>query len=563
MKILLVYPMYPDTFWSFRHALPFIGKKAVFPPLGLLTVAAMLPAHWEIKLIDLNIDPVSDAELLWADYVFISAMTVQRESVQEVLKRCRNLRVKTVGGGPLFTSCHDEFPEVDHLVLGEAEVTLPQFLADMEKGKPQRRYLAADRRPDLASTPLPRWELIHMRHYASMNIQYSRGCPYDCEFCDITQLFGRKPRTKTTAQVIAELEALYLRGWRGGVFFVDDNFIGDKRKLKKEVLPAIISWMQKRHNPFFFYTEASIDLADDPLLMELMVAAGFQEVFIGIESPEEDSLRETGKIQNRNRDLVASVRNIHRAGLQVQAGFIVGFDSDSPAIFDVQLRFIQESGIMTAMVGILMVLRGTKLHARLSKEGRILSSSNGNNTDISLNYIPLMAPHLLIDGYQRLIKTIYSPDHFYARLMTFLKEYRPSGPSLFGMLQMRDIRAFFHSIFFLGILGKERLHYWKVFFWSLLRKPRLLPLAITMAIYGFHFRTIAEQICASPSHEVTTAAVEGKSQLPNILSTVPRESKQPPRYLTDGTSPDSGLLPTARMRIPTPHITEKEQRSQT
>lgn len=483
----------------------------------------MLPSSWEIKLIDLNVGPLSDNDLLWADYVFISAMTVQRESAEEVLNRCRNLHVKTVAGGPLFTSCHDEFPEVTHLVLGEAEVTLPRFLEDLEKQAAQRLYLPPAERPDISCTPLPRWALIDLRQYASMNIQYSRGCPFDCEFCDITHLFGRKPRTKTADQMIAELEALYSRGWRGGVFFVDDNFIGEKRKLKNDILPAMISWMKKRRHPFFFYTEASIDLADDPLLMELMVAAGFREVFIGIESPEEDSLRETGKVQNRNRDLVASVQAIHHAGLQVQGGFIVGFDSDSPAIFDKQLRFIQKSGIVTAMVGILMVLRGTKLHTRLCREGRITSGSNGNNTDIFLNYVPLMSPHDLIAGYQRLVRTIYSPDYFYARLMTFLKEYRLSGPSPFDMLHGRDIRAFFRSILFLGIMGKERWHYWKIFFWSLLRKPRLLPLAITMTIYGFHFRTVAYRICSSSHGGLTAETPRGHVGLKNASFIVPRE----------------------------------------
>ncbi|SNB47440.1 B12-binding domain-containing radical SAM protein [Geobacter sp. DSM 9736] len=511
MKILLVYPRYPDTYWSFRHALPFIGKKAVFPPLGLLTVAAMLPTNWEMRLVDLNVDRLSDRDLMWADYAFISAMTVQRESAKEVLDRCRTLGVKTVGGGPLFTTCHDEFPDVTHLVLGEAEVTLPRFLEDLEKQTPQRLYLPAGR-PDISFTPLPRWELIDRRQYASMNIQYSRGCPFDCEFCDITQLFGREPRTKAADQVIAELEALYNVGWRGGVFFVDDNFIGDRQKLKSDVLPAMISWMKERGYPFFFYTEVSINLADDHILMELMVAAGFREVFVGIESPEEESHRETGKIQNCNRDLVESVKRIHRAGLQVQGGFIVGFDTDTPAIFEKQLRFIQESGIVTAMVGILMVLRGTKLHHRLSREGRLLSGSSGNNTDIFLNYIPLMNPRVLVSGYQRLVRTIYSPDYFYARLMTFLKEYRPSGPSQWGMLHQRDIRAFFRSIWFLGFMGKERLHYWKVFLWSLLRKPQLLPLAITMAIYGFHFRTVADRICSSPDGGVDA---EGAAAMQN------------------------------------------------
>ncbi|MBJ6752075.1 MULTISPECIES: B12-binding domain-containing radical SAM protein [Geomonas] len=500
MKVLLVYPKYPDTYWSFSYAMPFIGKKAAFPPLGLLTVAALTPDSWEVRLIDLNVERLSDNDLQWADYVFLGAMTVQRESVREVLSRCSSLRIKTVGGGPLFSTCHDEFPEVDHLVLGEAEVTLPRFLEDLEKKSQQRIYLPGNR-PDIARTPIPRWALIDMHKYASMNVQYSRGCPFDCEFCDITALFGHNPRTKTPEQVIAELDALYSRGWRGGVFFVDDNFIGDKRKLINEVLPAMISWMKAHGYPFFFYTEASINLADDPRLLELMVTAGFQEVFIGIESPEPDSLRETGKLQNHNRDLLASVRYIQQAGLQVQGGFIVGFDSDSPEIFDKQLHFIQKSGIVTAMVGILMVLRGTKLHSRLASEGRIISTANGNNTDTALTFTPKMSPQVLIAGYQRLVRTIYSPDYFYDRMMTFLKEYRLSGPSLFSTLQWRDVRAFFRSVLFLGILGKERLHYWKVFFWTLLRKPRLLPLTITLAIYGFHFRTVSDQICSPPTDE--------------------------------------------------------------
>ncbi|HJV64321.1 MAG TPA: B12-binding domain-containing radical SAM protein [Geomonas sp.] len=498
MKILLVYPKYPDTYWSFRYAMPFIGKKAAFPPLGLLTVAAMIPDSWDMRLIDLNVERLSDNDLRWADYVFISAMTVQRESAREVLGRCSTLGVRTVGGGPLFSTCHDEFPEADHLVLGEAEVTLPRFLEDLDKKTPRRLYLA-DGRPDLARTPVPRWGLIEMRNYASMNIQYSRGCPFECEFCDITALFGHTPRTKTPEQVIAELQALYVTGWRGGVFFVDDNFIGEKRKLKESVLPALISWMKRHEYPFFFYTEVSINLADDPQLIGLMVEAGFQEVFIGIETPEQDSLKETGKLQNRNRDLVASVQSIQRAGLQVQGGFIVGFDSDSPAIFEKQFRFIQESGIVTAMVGILMVLRGTRLHSRLVREGRIISTATGNNTDTALTFVPKMSPQVLIEGYQRLVRAIYSPDHFYERIMTFLRQYRLSGPSAFSTLQWRDIRAFFRSMLFLGILGKERLHYWKVFFWTLLKKPRLLPLAITLAIYGFHFRTVSEQISSPHS----------------------------------------------------------------
>jgi radical SAM superfamily enzyme YgiQ (UPF0313 family) len=492
MKILLVYPRYPDTFWSFRHALKFIGRKASFPPLGLLTVAAMLPGEWEKRLVDMNVCSLSDKDLEWADYVFISAMTIQRQSSQEVITRCRQLGVKTVAGGPLFTACHEDFPDVDHLVLGEAELTLPPFLVDLDKGG--AKHLYTDKQwADLTETPIPLWNLIDVRNYAAMNIQYCRGCPFDCEFCDITALFGRRPRSKVLDQLIAELDSLYLLGWRGAVFLVDDNFIGDKGKLKREVLPAIIGWMKEKKHPFYFYTEASIDLADDPGLMELMVRAGFEEVFIGIETPYEESHAESGKLQNRNRDLLASVKCIQRAGLQVHGGFIVGFDSDCPAIFDRQILFIQESGIVTAMVGILMALRGTRLHKRLHQEGRLLGKASGNNTGIALNFIPRMDAKALIDGYRTILETIYSPKNYYQRVISLLSVYRPLRLGKFR-LQAGYVGALFKSIMFLGLIGKERLYFWKLFFWSLARRPRLFPLAITYAIYGFHFRKVAEQI---------------------------------------------------------------------
>jgi len=487
--------MYPDTFWSFRHALKFIGRKASFPPLGLLTVAAMLPAKWEKRLVDMNVLPLSDEDLEWADYVFISAMTIQRESAREVIARCRQMGAKTVAGGPLFTACHEDFPEADHLVLGEAELTLPPFLADLRKGG--ARHLYADERwADLRITPIPLWDLIDVANYAAMNIQYGRGCPFDCEFCDITTLFGRRPRSKAKAQLLAELDSLYVRGWRGAVFFVDDNFIGDKGKLKREVLPAIIDWMEEKGRPFYFYTEASIDLADDPHLMELMVRAGFEEVFIGIETPNEESHTESGKVQNRNRDLLASVKSIQNAGLQVHGGFIVGFDSDPPSIFDKQILFIQESGIVTAMVGLLSAIRGTRLHQRLDREGRLLREGTGNNTAIDLNFITRMKTDELIGGYRTILNTIYSPRNYYQRVIRLFREYRPLHLGKFH-LQPGYVGALFKSILFLGVIGKERLYFWKLFFWSLIRKPRLFPLAITYAVYGFHFRKVAEKIRVS------------------------------------------------------------------
>jgi len=492
MKILLVYPRYPDTFWSFRHAMKFINRKASFPPLGLLTVAAMLPEPWEKRLVDINVGPLADKDLRWADYVFISAMTVQRKSAQEVIDRCRRLGIKTVAGGPLFTSCPDDFPEVDHLVMGEGEITLPLFLEDLRRGAPRRVYTAHGW-AQLKETPIPLWDLVERRDYAAMNIQYGRGCPFDCEFCDITALFGRNPRSKDPAQFLAELESLYVHGWRGAVFFVDDNFIGDKPRLKREILPPLISWMADRGYPFYFYTEASIDLADDPQLLDLMVRAGFEEVFIGIETPHEESLAKSGKVQNKNRDLLASVKRIQRAGLQVNGGFIVGFDSDPETIFDSQIRFIQDSGIVTAMVGVLSAMRGTRLFQRLEQEGRLLKDSSGDNTAVDLNFIPCMEPEALIAGYQRILDTIYAPKQYYQRVIKLFRVYRPRPQGRFH-LQQGYIGALFKSILLLGVIGRERVHFWKLFLWSLMRKPRLFPLAITYAVYGFHFRKVTEKI---------------------------------------------------------------------
>lgn len=489
MKILLVYPKYPDTFWSFKYALKFISKKASLPPLGLLTIASMLPAEWEKRLVDINVNPLKDKDLLWADYVFISAMSIQKESIKTVISRCKAIGVKIVAGGPLFTATHEEFEgDVDHFVLDEAEITLPPFLDDLKNGRLKHLY-TSHQRADMRDTPLPLWELADLKKYASMNIQYSRGCPFDCEFCNITVLHGRVPRTKEKEQVVAEMESLYLRGWKGGVFFVDDNFIGNKVKLKKEVLPAIIEWMEKRNHPFTLSTEVSVNLSDDEELIRMMVQAGFDTVFIGIETPNEESLAECSKIQNKNRDLIACVKKIQRSGLEVQAGFIVGFDKDPASIFEQLILFIQESGIATAMVGLLNAPHGTKLYHRLKKEGRLLSATSGDNTDFSINFRPKMNHETLISGYRKVVHTIYSPKHYYARVKKFLKEYKPMQAKTFHF-RFSHLEAGFKSIFRLGIIGRERIYYWKLFFWSLFRRPRLFPLAITLTIYGFHFRKI-------------------------------------------------------------------------
>ncbi|MBC8459670.1 MAG: B12-binding domain-containing radical SAM protein [Deltaproteobacteria bacterium] len=496
MKILLVYPQYPDTFWSFKHALKFVSKKAAFPPLGLLTIAAMLPGEWGKKLVDMNVTRLTDEDIKWADYVFISAMVVQQNSVKEVITRCKKLNTKIVAGGPLFATGYEEFDGVDHFVLGEAEVTMPPFLEDLEKGCAQHIY-ASDKRPDIRKTPIPLWSLINMKNYSSMSAQYSRGCPFNCEFCDIIVLNGHKPRTKDKEQMLAELEALYQRGWRGGVFIVDDNFIGNKRKLKSEILPAIIEWRRGKKYPFALSTEASINLADDEELMKLMVDAGFSAVFIGIETPNEESLVECNKFTNINRDLVALVKKIQNRGLEVQGGFIVGFDSDPLSIFKNQISFIQKSGIVTAMVGLLNAPPGTRLYQRLKKENRLLEGISGDNTDCSINFIPKMNYETLINGYKHILNTIYSPRHYYERVKTFLREYKPRG-EIAGRLQFCHIRALVKSIWFLGIREKGRRYYWKLFLSTLLKQPRKFPLSISLSVYGYHFRKVVEKYISLP-----------------------------------------------------------------
>jgi radical SAM superfamily enzyme YgiQ (UPF0313 family) len=487
MKILFIYPEFPDTFWSFKHALKFIRKKAGAPPLGLLTVAAMLPSAWEKRLVDLNVADLADQDLAWADYVFVSAMVVQRESARDVIHRCKIAGVKVVAGGPLFTMEYERFPDVDHFVLNEAEATLAPFLSDLQHGRARRVY-ATTEYPDIHQTPAPLWHLANLKHYDTVSIQFSRGCPFNCDFCNVTALLGHRPRTKTAAQMIAELDGLYALGWRKSIFFVDDNFIGNKKLIKSELLPALIDW-RKGKTGMPFSTEASINLADDPDLLRLMVEAGFDTVFVGIETPSEDSLAECNKSQNKGRDLVESVRSLQRAGLQVQGGFIVGFDNDSPSIFQQQIDFIQKSGIVTAMVGLLQAPLGTRLYERLQKEGRLISEFSGDNVDGSTNIIPKMGMEPLRDGYRRILSQIYAPRFYYERVLTLLREYQP--PVMRIHLEPQYFLALWRSMYQLGIRGSERLHYWRLFFWTLFRRPRLFPLAITLAIYGFHFRQVA------------------------------------------------------------------------
>jgi radical SAM superfamily enzyme YgiQ (UPF0313 family) len=462
MRVLLVYPEFPDTFWSFKHALPFIRKRASLPPLGLLTVAALLPQDWDKRLVDLNTRQLTQKDLDWADMAFVGAMTVQRSSAREAISRCKQAGLRVVAGGPLFATEYEDFELVDHFVLNEAELTLPPFLADLERGRAGHLYETAGF-AEIERSPVPLWELADLKHYATMAVQFSRGCPYNCDFCNVTVLLGHRPRLKAADQIVRELDQIYRLGWRESVFFVDDNLIGNKKALKQSLLPALIRW-RKGKTGMTFHTEVSINLADDEELMSMMADAGFDTVFIGIETPSQEGLAECGKKHNKDRDLLADIRRIQRHGIQVQGGFIIGFDSDTASIFRRQIEFIQRSGIVTAMVGLLQAPRGTRLYRRLANEGRLLHAFSGDNVDGMTNIIPRMDLAVLQEGYRSVVKSIYSPANYYARVKTFLREFRPP-----------KIRV-----------------YWRFFMWALFRRPRLFPLAITFTIYGFHFRKVVD-----------------------------------------------------------------------
>ncbi len=490
MNVLLVSPQTPVTFWSFKYALKFVSKKSAFPPLGLLTVAAQLPEEWNLRLVDLNVSRLRDKDIKWADYILLSAMLVQRDSVQEVIRRCRLWNKPVIGGGPLFTTGYEEFLGDVHCVVGEAEEIMPELVADMKEGNLKPLYQAS-RRPDISLAPVPRWDLINPKHYVTMSVQFSRGCPYNCEFCDIIIMNGRVPRTKSPAQMLKELEALRASGWEGPVFIVDDNFIGNKVRVK-EFLRELVQWREQTKTEMTFFTEASVNLADDQELLDLMVASGFNRVFLGIETPVPSSLQECQKTQNAGRDLAAAVRKIQRAGLEVMGGFIVGFDNDPENVFDLQWEFIQNTGIVTAMVGLLTALPKTRLYQRLIQEGRLRAEATGNNTDTFLNFEPKLDREFLINGYRRLMQRLYEPESYYQRVLNFLSQYTPRGPK--SSVGWTEIKALLKSFWWMGVWDSGRLAYWKFLLKTLRYHRDKFALAVTLAVHGYHFRNVAHSL---------------------------------------------------------------------
>ncbi len=499
---LLINPAFPPSYWSYCYALEFVKKKANIPPLGLLTVAGLFPADWNLRLIDLNVEPLLDTHLEWADVVFTTSMIVQERSLLEVVARCNAEGIPVVAGGPHPTSFHREINAccthggVNHFVLGEAEPIFAEVLDDLRAGRARPIY-GPTPRPDIASAPLPRFDLIDPYAYGAMALQFSRGCPFDCEFCDITALFGRQPRTKSNAQMIAELDALLASGWQGSVFLVDDNFIGNKRDALR-LLGAVQTWQEDHGYPFSFMTEASVNLADLPKLLDAMRACGFNMVFLGIESPGEEALLRTSKGQNVGRSgtaadhLLRAVRTIQKHGMEVSGGFIIGLDGDVE--FDGHLDFISRAGIPMAMAGILTAFKGTKLYDRLKREGRLHGESTGSNTDIVLNFEPELPRERVLAEYRRVIAALYEPSlaGYFERCLTLFEHLAPRAHDG-RRISLVDLRAAWLSVWRQLLSRQQGLTYARYLWRVITRFPRHLPEAVRLAVKGYHFERVTRE----------------------------------------------------------------------
>ena len=500
---LFVYPEFPPSYWGYKYALDFAGKKSAMPPLGLLTVAGMFPKNYQLKVVDMNVNTLTDADIDWADVVLTSTMVVQKESLYEVIQRCNRAGVPIVAGGPHPTSYHDNIREeaegeVDHFFFGEVEEIFEDFLTDFEAGAAKDVY-KEKRKPDVTITPPPRYDLINIHDYGSMALQFSRGCPFDCEFCDITKLFGRVPRTKSNEQMLTEFDMLYRLGWQGSLFVVDDNFIGNKRDAMR-LLPEVVSYQKERDYPFKLFTEASVNLVEIPEMLDAMSDAGFDMVFLGIESPNEDALLMTKKKQNTNKEedagsyLLRAIRTIQNSGIEVTGGFIIGMDGDKE--FDSHIRFIQEAGVPMAMAGLLTALKETNLYHRLQSEGRLLDESTGNNTDITLNFVPELPREHLISEYRRVVSTLYDPtlENYFERCLTLIKNLKPvkhSGQKIGKMELMAVARSFKRQLF-----SKQGPAYLRFLLNVIKDYPSMLDKAIRLAIHGYHFEKMTSQTVA-------------------------------------------------------------------
>ncbi len=515
IKVLMVWPRFPPSFWGFEGVLDIIPEKAMTPPLGLVTVAALCPASWEIRLLDHNFEEVREADLLWADLVMISAMHAQRLDAQSVLRHARALGRRTFVGGPWASTEPDVvLRDADHVMVGEAEEAFAGIAAALENGTAERLYTITDK-PDLTGSPVPRFDLLKMDKYTSMPVQFSRGCPFQCEFCDIITIYGRKPRAKTPEQLIAELDTLRELGWKNEVFIVDDNFIGNHHKalaLSKE----LAAWQVEHKHPFSFYTEASIDLADKTELLSAMVAANFMYVFIGIETPSSEALKESRKFQNLRKNNVEQVKVIQEAGLWVLAGFIVGFDSDDATIFERQREFIELTTITWAMAGVLQAPPTTALYDRMKREGRLIENSEATTNFSPPNFHTVLSFPVLLRGLSTLLSSLYEAEPFFKRALRSLEVWQPRASQVPPELPMGyNLRVLGSSMWRQGVLSPYKLEYWK-FLYQIIsrfaRKPAKLWLGFNILLSANHFLIYSREVAEQLEKECLAIEVmEGKS----------------------------------------------------
>jgi radical SAM superfamily enzyme YgiQ (UPF0313 family) len=500
--------------------LELLPEKVLMPPLGLITVAALCPSEWTLRLVDEAVEDLTDDDLRWADLVMVGGMEVQKEGMGEVLARARCLGRRTIVGGPYASSEPERMLAfADHVVEGEPDEVFGEIAAALEAGTAQRHYQITDR-PDVTHTPIPRFDLLQLASYASMSIQFSRGCPFQCEFCDIIILYGRKPRTKSPQQVQAELDVLLSLGWMKQIFIVDDNFIGNHQRAL-ELCVELEKWQQAHNFPVMFYTEASMDLARKTALVDAMVKANFFYVFLGIESPSKEALQETRKFQNLAVDPVTCIDVLHQKGLWVTGGFIVGFDSDSEGIFDRQIEFIERTAIPWALINSLHAMPGTALFARLQKEGRLLTESLHSSGDTNPpNFRTTLAPEVLLRGQAKTLTAIYEPKAFYERAWRSMQcwEIKKSqhaakqpGPAGVAAIALR-------SIWHQGIKSSYRGAYWKYVLRILTHytlNPPKLWMAATLMISGHHFIPYAREVVKKIESEVER--VEAPPDLSAVL----------------------------------------------
>ena len=528
IKVLMVWPRFPASFWSLGEVMEIVPERSLVPPLGLITVAALCPRQWKIRLVDLAFEELSDEDLLWANLVMVSAMGVQREGVRQTLERASKLNRRTMIGGPYASSePYALLPLADHVVVGEPDEIFQGIATDLEGGSARRLYRVAEK-PDVTRTPVPRFDLLALNKYSFMSVQFSRGCPFTCEFCDIITLYGRRPRTKSPAQLIGELDALLQLGWRKEVFIVDDNFIGN-HKAALELACELERWQRCNRYPFGFFTEASIDLASRPGLLDAMVKANFCRVFIGIESPSAESLKEAKKFQNLRRDPLDSIRLIQQHGLWVMGGFIVGFDSDPPDIFDRQIEFVERAGIPWAMTGLLQAPPTTPLYDRMKREGRLVQESSEPSNFSPPNFRTVLPLPELLAGTKRMLLTLYDPRRFYERVFDSLERWQLQPEQKTPALSLLYLlRVMFKSVWRQGVLSGYRRAYWRFLRRLMIRwglDPQKRRLGFELALSGHHFiryaRHVAETLEAE-GHRATQFKHPGfvppsDGQRPNLV----------------------------------------------